>query len=149
MKENKEVGIVKFWCYSNAKNNDQATSSESYRFLKDAIVNALMVYLRDTQEHSINVRFACGCPLDMNNENYQSQQGEPQKSSIVEMSMRDNLGHSLSLRLPDGGNDKANEQEKREEQYVSQDPDYTFDRLIVTDETRAALTRSVRFCLVV
>lgn len=144
MKENKEVGIVKFWCYSNAKNNDQATSSESYRFLKDAIVNALMVYLRDTQEHSINVRFACGCPLDMNNENYQSQQGEPQKSSIVEMSMRDNLGHSLSLRLPDGGNDKANEQEKREEQYVAQDPDYTFDRLIVTDETRAALTRSVR-----
>ncbi len=106
-------GVVKFWCYSNTDNNDQSKSSEAYRFLKDTVVNAVEVYLRETNEHSLGVQFACGCPL---------------------IPMEKIVGSSV-------GDDQS--VADRSAQYVAHDPIYTLDRLIVNPSVMDELLKSV------
>jgi len=109
------VGVVKFYCHSNALNNNADTSHEAYRFLKDAIVNAVAVYLRDTQEHSLHVQFACGCPLRPFSEVHAGE-------------CRDDIDQAAD----------------REAQYVATTPDFSFSRLVVNDKTKNELERGVR-----
>lgn len=112
---NRNVGIVKFYCHSNTRNNSTDTSSEAYRFLKDAIVNAVAIYLRETQEHSLHVQFACGCSLRSQANDY-----EREERSQKEMS------------------------EERENQYLATNPDFSFSRLVLNDKTKGELERGVR-----
>lgn len=109
-------GVVKFCCYSNERNNNTKTASESYRFLKDAVLNAVQVYLNETQESMLNVQFAYGCDI--------LPMGEP----------------SVNNR----GSVENKTAEDREAQYVAVEPRHSFSRLIVSDSTLKLLMRGVK-----
>lgn len=100
---NAKVGIVEFFCYTNKKNNTPEKSL-AYRFLQDAVVNAVETYLRETQEHELDVRFSCGRKIVVENE-------RKQNPGVIES--------------------REEEQKMRVAQYVARTPFYSFDRLIL------------------
>lgn len=112
-------GVVKFCCYSNDANNQVETASTAYRFLKDAIVNAVEVYLRETQEPKIEVHFACGCDIT------------PSKTY-------GDLGDGINREV------ETENELAREAQYVANAPRFSFARLILNEEIKEELMRGVK-----